>query len=107
MAADYRHIGALRIDLVGTTADFRRFGPRRCLPLNDLPGENRRTACRIGEVRLAMSGSRETRVAPGSIGVLSRLPAGGSEIRTSVPRSGGERGWPQRLGKTGCASGRG
>jgi FSR family fosmidomycin resistance protein-like MFS transporter len=38
--------------LVGTTADFRRFGPRRSLPLNDLPGENRRTLGRIGEVGL-------------------------------------------------------
>ena len=38
--------------MVGTTADFRRFGPRRSLPLNDLPGENRRTLGRIGEVGL-------------------------------------------------------
>jgi hypothetical protein len=37
---------------------------------------------------LWMSGSRETRVAPGSIGVRSRLPAGGSGIRT-VGRAGG------------------
>jgi hypothetical protein len=42
----------LRIDLVGTTADFRRPGPRRPLPLNHLPGENRGTAGRIGEVGL-------------------------------------------------------
>jgi hypothetical protein len=39
MAADYRHMAALRIDLVGTTADFRRFGAWRSLPLNDLPGQ--------------------------------------------------------------------
>jgi uncharacterized membrane protein YeaQ/YmgE (transglycosylase-associated protein family) len=39
--------------LVGTTADFRCFGPRSPLPLNDLPDENRATAGRIGEVRLA------------------------------------------------------
>jgi hypothetical protein len=39
MAADYRHMAALRIDLVGTTADFWRFGAWRSLPLNDLPGE--------------------------------------------------------------------
>jgi hypothetical protein len=38
--------------LVGTTADFRRFGPRSPLPLNHLPGENPGTAGRIGEVRL-------------------------------------------------------
>jgi hypothetical protein len=42
----------VRIDLVGTTADLRRFGPRRSLPLNNLPGENRGTAGRIGEVGL-------------------------------------------------------
>jgi hypothetical protein len=41
-----------RVDLVGTTADFRRSGPRRPLPLNDLASENRGTAGRIGEVRL-------------------------------------------------------
>jgi hypothetical protein len=47
--------------LVGTTADFRRFGPPRSLPLNDLPGENRGPAGRIGEVRLAKAriGDRE------------------------------------------------
>jgi hypothetical protein len=33
--------------LVGTTADFRRFGPPRSLPFNDLPGENSGTAGRI------------------------------------------------------------
>jgi CheY-like chemotaxis protein len=38
--------------LVGTTADFRRPGPRRPLLLNHLPGENRQTMGRIGEVRL-------------------------------------------------------
>jgi len=40
--------------LVGTTADFRRPDPWRPLPLNHLPGENRGTVGRIGEVRLAM-----------------------------------------------------
>jgi hypothetical protein len=43
----------VRIDLVGTTADFWRFGPRRSLPFNDLPDENSGTAGRIGEVGLA------------------------------------------------------
>ena len=43
----------MRIDLVGTTADFWRFGLRHPLPLNHLPGENRETAGRIGEVGLA------------------------------------------------------
>jgi hypothetical protein len=42
----------VRIDLVGTTADFWRFGPRRSLPFNDLPDENSGTAGRIGEVGL-------------------------------------------------------
>jgi hypothetical protein len=43
----------MRIDLVGTTADFRRPGPQNPLLLNHLPGENRRMAGRIGEVGLA------------------------------------------------------
>ena len=42
----------MRIDLVGTTADFRRFGPPRPLPLNYLLGENRAIPGQIGEVRL-------------------------------------------------------
>src|SRR5580693_5764741 len=42
-------LAAVRIDLVGTTADFRAFGPRRSLPINHLLCENRRTASRIGE----------------------------------------------------------
>jgi hypothetical protein len=42
----------LRIDLVGTTADFRRPGPQRSLPINHLASENRGTAGRIGELRL-------------------------------------------------------
>jgi len=45
-------LAAVRIDLVGTTADFRRFGPQRSLPFNDLPSENPGTAGRIGEVGL-------------------------------------------------------
>jgi hypothetical protein len=39
----------MRIDLVGTTADFRGFGPRRSLPINHLLRENRQTAGRIGQ----------------------------------------------------------
>jgi integrase len=42
----------VRIDLVGTTADFRGFGPRPSLPINHLLGKNRGTAGRIGEVGL-------------------------------------------------------
>jgi hypothetical protein len=45
-------LAALRIDLVGTTADFRRPGPQRSLPINHLASENRGTAGRIGELRL-------------------------------------------------------
>jgi hypothetical protein len=44
----------VRIDLVGTTADFRAFGPRRSLPINHLLCENRRTAGRIGEDGLSL-----------------------------------------------------
>ena len=35
--------------MVGTTADFREFGPRPSLPINHLLCENRRTVGRIGE----------------------------------------------------------
>jgi putative spermidine/putrescine transport system substrate-binding protein len=40
--------------LVGTTADFRCFGPRLSLLINRLLGENRRTHGRTGEVGLAV-----------------------------------------------------
>src|SRR5213075_2936452 len=50
MAADYRHIG-----LVGTTADFWRFGPPRPLQVNHLPCENCAMLGRIGEVGLNWS----------------------------------------------------
>src|SRR6516165_9087785 len=43
----------MRIDLVGTTADFRRFGHPQTLPINHLLCENRRTQGRMGEVGLA------------------------------------------------------
>src|SRR6266446_3884522 len=39
----------MRIDLVGTTADFRGFGPPPSLPINHLLCENPQTAGRIGE----------------------------------------------------------
>src|SRR6478672_8656858 len=42
----------MRIDLVGTTADFRRFGYPQPLPINHLLCENRRTQGRMGEVGL-------------------------------------------------------
>jgi len=45
-------LAALRIDLVGTTADFRRFSPRHPLPINHLSCENSGMRGRIGEVRL-------------------------------------------------------
>ena len=45
----------MRIDLVGTTADFRGFGPRPSLPINHLLCENRTTAGRIGEDGLKVS----------------------------------------------------
>ena len=43
----------MRIDLVGTTADFGRFGHPQPLPINYLLRENRRLQGRIGEVGLA------------------------------------------------------
>jgi hypothetical protein len=49
MAGNYRQMAAVRIDLVGTTADFRAFGPPRSLPINHLLGENHRTPGRTGE----------------------------------------------------------
>jgi hypothetical protein len=45
-------LAAMRIDLVGTTADFRRFGHPQPLPINHLLCENRRTQGRMGEVGL-------------------------------------------------------
>jgi hypothetical protein len=45
----------VRIDLVGTTADFRGFGPPPSLPINHLLCKNRRTASRIGEDGLVPS----------------------------------------------------
>src|SRR6516225_2343237 len=46
----------MRIDLVGTTADFRRFGHPQTLPINHLLCENRRTQGRMGEVGLGVLG---------------------------------------------------
>ena len=48
------------------------------------PGWAAKSKC-MRDRNLGMSGSRETRVAPGSIGVRSRLPAEVSGIRTLVP----------------------
>src|SRR5580704_7232665 len=42
----------MRIDLVGTTADFQRLGHPQPLPINHLLCENRRTQGRMGEVGL-------------------------------------------------------
>jgi hypothetical protein len=47
-------LAAVRIDLVGTTADFRAFGPLRSLPINHLLCENRRTAGRTGEAGISL-----------------------------------------------------
>ena len=44
----------MKIDLVGTTADFRRFGPPRPFQVNHLPCENCAMLGRIGEVRLML-----------------------------------------------------
>jgi hypothetical protein len=52
----------VRIDLVGTTADFRGFGPRPSLPINHLLGKNRGTAGRIGEVGLSLTIERDSAV---------------------------------------------
>src|SRR5436853_1612373 len=46
----------MRIDLVGTTADFRGFGPPPSLPINHLLCENPQTAGRIGEDGLGKTG---------------------------------------------------
>ena len=48
--------------MVGTTADFRRFGPPQPLPINHLLCENRRTQGRIGEVGLVQR-RRDSRAA--------------------------------------------
>src|ERR1700739_879401 len=59
----------MRIDLVGTTADFRRFGPPQPLPINHLLCENRRTQGRIGEVGLSTRRDEEPRQ-----GLFAQLP---------------------------------
>src|SRR5207245_8697092 len=53
----------MRIDLVGTTADFRRFWPPHPLHVNHLLRKNSRAAGRIGEVRLT---GEKISVAPNS-----------------------------------------
>jgi hypothetical protein len=53
MAANYRHIGGLENRLGRHYSRFSASAPRRPLPFNHLPGENRGTTGRIGEVRLA------------------------------------------------------
>src|SRR5438128_2335159 len=42
----------MRIDLIGTSSDFRRFWPPHPLHVNHLLRKNSRAAGRIGEVRL-------------------------------------------------------
>src|SRR5215471_11539060 len=51
-------LAAVRIDLVGSTADFCCFGPPHPFPINYLLCENRRTQGRSGEVRLAARTAR-------------------------------------------------
>jgi hypothetical protein len=67
-------LAAVRIDLVGTTADFRRFGLPRPLQVNHLPCENCAMLGRIGEVGLMLvtAGSAEGRC------FVLRLPANGN-----------------------------
>ena len=55
----------------------------------------RKSKC-MRDRNLRMSGSRETRVSPGSIEVRSQLPAGGRRIRTVGP-------WPKGPPWAGCA----
>src|SRR6266850_8445869 len=52
MAANYRHIGGLENRLGRHYSRFSASWPAAPLPLNHLPGENRQTMGRIGEVRL-------------------------------------------------------
>jgi hypothetical protein len=68
--------------LVGTTADFRGFGPRPSLPINHLLGKNRGTAGRIGEVGLEIERYRnrvlrEAAFAEPGITKASGWPLGG------------------------------
>src|SRR6516165_9489193 len=63
----------MRIDLVCTTADFRRFGHPQTLPINHLLCENRRTQGRMGEVGL------ETGVE------LVKPPTGGAIVDLPTP----------------------
>jgi hypothetical protein len=75
----------LRIDLVGTTADYRRPGPPRPLPLNHLPGENRTTVCRIGEVGFSRAKVAASSVATAATSAKKPAVGPASPAMTSRP----------------------
>ena len=70
---------AVRIGLVGTTADFGHFLPLRPLHVNHLPRKNSATSGRIGEVRLVAKAEefQNDREPPLRIGDIVRLNSGG------------------------------
>src|SRR5580700_2177607 len=74
----------MRIDLVGTTADFRRFGHPQPLPINHLLCENRRTQGRMGEVGLATIPTKN---------VTSIFQPLVSTVMASARGSGGSKCW--------------
>jgi hypothetical protein len=67
MAANYRHIGGLENRLGRHYSRFSASGPRHPSPLNHLPGENRGTAGRIGEVGLMWTGRSDVPTAAGTL----------------------------------------
>ena len=88
-------MAALRIDLVGTTADFRCFGRQRPLPLNHLLDENRGTAGRIGEVRLDTEIARRAEIGPGQIYRWRReLGVGHGFAQVLIAPAGDDAGCP-------------
>src|SRR5437016_7632008 len=92
----------MRIDLVGTTADFRGFGPPPSLPINHLLCENPQTAGRIGEDGLVRLRPRET-ASTNSPAAPNGRSIGGSGIAANskfVPKSAK----PGTALKAGCDS---
>ena len=73
--------------MVGTTADFRGFGPRPSLPINHLLCENRRTEGRIGEDGLEKSKTRIIIPTPGLSELLVRAGPAGAALVAQIQRS--------------------
>src|SRR6266481_2080249 len=96
----------MRIDLVGTTADFRGFGPPPSLPINHLLCENPQTAGRIGEDGLQAQGQGQSRgrgaggraLDSGAVAAPALLRAGRTQRGDPGPARRGQQPPDARLG---------